>query len=82
MVTKRKCSFCGGGVKPGTGKMVVALSGAVSFFCSSKCEKNALGLKRSPRKVRWTQVYQKEKLARGHKIEEKKPGEEKPAKNG
>lgn len=81
MVTKRKCSFCGEEIRPGTGKMVVAHSGTVSFFCSSKCEKNALKLNRSPRKAKWTRAYRKEKEVRVHKIEEKVPEKEgKPAK--
>lgn len=73
MVTKRKCSFCGRDIEPGTGKMVVAASGSVSFYCSSKCEKNHLKLKRSPRRVRWTRIYQEEKSIRVKGLKEKKP---------
>ncbi len=60
MVTTRKCVFCGEDIGPGTGKMTVDISGSVSFYCSSKCHKNA-DLKRSPRKVKWTKAYRKEK---------------------
>jgi len=63
MVTIKKCVFCGREIEPGTGKMIVAHDGSVSFLCSSKCEKN-VELKRSARKVRWTQAYQKEKAIR------------------
>jgi len=77
MVAKRDCSFCGKDIEPGTGKMVVAASGSVSFFCSSKCEKNQLKLKRSPRKVRWTSVYLEEKAIRVRGLKEKKPEEKK-----
>jgi large subunit ribosomal protein L24e len=52
METKR-CSFCKVKMPAGSGKMLVKKDGAVMYFCSSKCEKNALKLKRSPRKVKW-----------------------------
>ncbi len=48
-----KCTFCGINIEPGTGKMFVKKDGTVLYFCSSKCEKNSLKLKRLPRKVRW-----------------------------
>jgi large subunit ribosomal protein L24e len=48
-----KCTFCGNNIEPGTGKMFVKKDGTVLYFCSSKCEKNSLKLKRLPRKVRW-----------------------------
>lgn len=81
MVTKRKCSFCGMEIEPGTGKMLVDPAGAVSFYCSSKCEKNA-GLKRSARKVKWTRAYRKEKDIRVQHLKESKPApkREKPEK--
>jgi len=52
-----KCSFCGYDVEPGTGKRYVQDNGTVFDFCSSKCEKNRLKLKRIPRKITWTQDY-------------------------
>ncbi len=63
MVSIRKCTFCGKNIEPGVGKMVVDAAGSVSFYCSSKCQKNA-ELGRSPRKIRWTGQYRKEKLIR------------------
>ena len=39
-------------VAEGTGKMYVRRDGSISFFCSSKCEKNNK-LGRIPRKVKW-----------------------------
>jgi large subunit ribosomal protein L24e len=71
MVTIRKCVFCGRDIEPGTGKMVVDHSGTVAFYCSSKCEKN-VGLKRSPRKTKWTQAYRKEKTIRVQHLADKK----------
>lgn len=54
-----KCSFCGSDLKPGTGKMFITKSGKVYYFCSSKCEKNFLKLKRNPRNIKWTKHYKK-----------------------
>ncbi len=48
-----KCSFCGEEIVKGTGKMVVRKDGKVFYFCSSKCEKNMLKLRRNPNKVKW-----------------------------
>jgi large subunit ribosomal protein L24e len=56
MVVVRKCTFCGGGVKPGTGIMFVRNDGSIHFFCSSKCDRNAR-LGRKPHKIRWTKRY-------------------------
>ncbi len=47
------CSFCKEELKPGTGKMLVKNDGSILYFCSSKCEKNMVKLKRNPRKVKW-----------------------------
>jgi len=35
------------------GLMFVKNDGKILWFCSSKCEKNMLKLKRVPRKVKW-----------------------------
>ncbi len=50
-----KCSFCGREIEKGTGKMYVRANGKIYWFCSSKCEKNMLKLKRDPRSVKWTE---------------------------
>jgi large subunit ribosomal protein L24e len=55
-----KCSFCGVSIPKGTGKIFVFTSGKVSNFCSNKCEKNMLKLKRKPLNIRWTEAYRKE----------------------
>lgn len=75
MVERRVCSFCGGEIEPGTGKMYVKNDGTVYYFCSSKCQKNMLVLKRSPRRVRWTAKY--EKTVAHDKETEKKPAAKK-----
>jgi len=60
------CNFCGKEIAKGTGKMYVFVSGKVLYFCSSKCEKNMLKLKRDPRKFKWTTKYDPLKI-RGRK---------------
>lgn len=55
-----KCNFCGTPIEKGTGKIFVYSSGKVLNFCSGKCEKNLLKLKRKPLKIRWTEAYRKE----------------------
>ena len=61
MVEHRECSFCGSEIPPGTGTMYVKKDGTPLFFCSNKCYKNMIELKRVPRKVRWTHRYKVEK---------------------
>ena len=53
MVERNVCTFCGGPVEPGTGKMYVKKDGSVMYFCSSKCQNNHQ-LGRVPRRVEWT----------------------------
>ena len=78
-----KCTFCGINIKKGTGKLFVYTSGKTANFCSNKCEKNLLKLKRKPMKTRWTQEWIKENKKATEKKEakvEEKPVAEKPAK--
>lgn len=49
-----KCTFCGLQIKPGTGKMFVYTSGKISYFCSTKCEKNTFKLHHKSLTTRWT----------------------------
>jgi large subunit ribosomal protein L24e len=49
-----RCSFCNKNIERGTGKIVVSKIGKISHFCSMKCEKNSLKLKRKPIKFKWT----------------------------
>jgi len=57
-----KCSFCGYEIEKGTGTLFVQKDGKILNFCSSKCEKNMLKLKRKPRKLKWTKSYVKGRL--------------------
>lgn len=59
MVERRKCSFCGDEIEPGTGKIYAKRDGTVLYFCKMKCQKNMLKLKRIPRRVRWSKHYSK-----------------------
>ncbi|MBU1111530.1 MAG: 50S ribosomal protein L24e [archaeon] len=59
-----RCSFCGTRIEKGTGKIFVFTSGKIANFCTNKCEKNQLKLKRKPLKVKWTETYQTEKAKR------------------
>ena len=53
------CTFCGGQLAKGGGKMFVFMSGKINYFCNSKCEKDQLKLKRRARSLKWTEVYEK-----------------------
>jgi len=60
MPKSQECSFCGHDFPPGTGIMYVRNDGTILWFCSSKCRKSSLYLKRDSRRVRWTEYYGKE----------------------
>jgi len=64
MPRRIECTFCGEPIEPGTGTMFVRKDGTIYHFCSKKCEKNMLVLKRKPRTTRWTEQYKKEKEQR------------------
>jgi large subunit ribosomal protein L24e len=53
MPQSRACDYCGADIEPGTGVMFVENDGAVTHFCSSKCERNA-DLGRESRDLEWT----------------------------
>ncbi|MCL2143263.1 MAG: 50S ribosomal protein L24e [Methanomassiliicoccaceae archaeon] len=71
MAEKRNCSFCGLEIEPGTGKMFVKKDGTVLNFCTSKCYKNMIELRRVPRTTRWTKKFEAEKKARLKAAEKK-----------
>ncbi len=53
----KKCDFCKTRIEQGTGKIYIKKDGKILDFCSNKCEKNMLKLKRKPRTTRWTEEY-------------------------
>ncbi len=55
------CIFCKREIPQGTGKMFVRKNGKIQWFCSSKCEKNLLKLKRNPSKIEWAKKSTKNK---------------------
>jgi len=59
MISQKRCSFCGGEISAGTGTAYVRNDGSMLWFCSSKCRKNMLHLKRDPRKLKWTEKHPK-----------------------
>ena len=54
-----KCTFCGNMIKRGTGKIYVQKDAKILYFCSSKCEKNMLKLRRKAITTRWSSRYEK-----------------------
>ena len=71
MAEIRKCSFCYREIEPGTGKMFVKKDGTVLNFCTNKCYKNMIELKRVPRTTAWTEKAAIEKAARIKAAEKK-----------
>ncbi len=64
MVERRVCTFCGNEIEPGTGRMYVKKDGVTYQFCTSKCYKNMVELKRVPRRTTWTSWHAREKQVR------------------
>ena len=58
------CNFCGTDIPRGTGLMYVKKDGKMFRFCSRKCEKNMIQLKRKPRVTGWTREFAKVKAAK------------------
>jgi len=56
-----KCTFCGTIIERGTGKMYVLKDGKILNFCSNKCEKNQIKLKRKAIKTKWTKRHSESK---------------------
>jgi large subunit ribosomal protein L24e len=54
-----KCSFCGDELPQGGGKLFAKKDGTVYYFCTGKCEKNFVNLKRKSTKTKWTNEHNK-----------------------
>lgn len=52
-----KCSFCGREEHALMGVHLIQNDGTVAYYCSSKCRRNALKLKRDKKKLKWTEFY-------------------------
>ncbi|MFX1319025.1 MAG: 50S ribosomal protein L24e [Promethearchaeota archaeon] len=66
MVKKYTCTFCGTDIEPGTGSVYVKNDGSLFYLCSSKCWRNQILLKRRPRRLKWTEVYEERTRRRAH----------------
>lgn len=64
-----KCSFCGKEQRPFMGIHYIRNTGVINYFCSSKCRKNSLKLKRDKRRLKWTEAFRIAK--KGLKVVEK-----------
>ena len=73
-----KCIFCGKEEYPFKGIHVIKNTGAVNYFCSSKCRKNALKLRRDKRKLKWAEAFHlaREKTRAKEKVEVKEKKKE------
>ncbi len=56
-----KCSFCSKEIEKGTGLVYVKRDGSSQYYCSNKCKKHTLKLKRKPRKTKWITKAKKSK---------------------
>lgn len=74
-----KCSFCGRDEHAHIGVHYISNTGIVSYFCSSKCRKNTLKLKRDKKRARWTEAYRinRSKSEAKQELEDKKNAEKK-----
>lgn len=54
-----KCEFCGKEQDYFKGINYIKNDGSVHYFCSGKCKKNSLVLKRDKRKIPWTEAFHK-----------------------
>ena len=52
-----KCFFCGKDESPHKGLHLIRNEGSIIYFCSSKCRKNTLNLKRDKRRIKWTEAF-------------------------
>jgi|GEM_PF-189817 len=65
-----KCFFCGQEENAHKGVHLLKNDGSINYFCSSKCRKNALKLRRDKRKVRWSEFFHisRERAKKSHDI--------------
>ena len=68
-----KCIFCGKEEYAFKGLHLIKNDGTIAYFCSSKCRRNALNLKRDKRRIRWTKAFRDgRKKVRGEESIEQK----------
>ncbi|MDH5402923.1 MAG: 50S ribosomal protein L24e [Candidatus Heimdallarchaeota archaeon] len=59
MIRSYKCSFCGHEIPRGKGMTFVKLDGTILRFCRKKCRVSMVDHKRNPRKLKWTEKYER-----------------------
>jgi large subunit ribosomal protein L24e len=59
VLSLRTCSFCGVDFFQGQGITLFRNDGTSENFCSSKCRKNSIVLRRDPRKLKWAKSQKK-----------------------
>lgn len=64
-----KCTFCGKEQDDYKGTFLMKNDGTSNYYCSMKCQKNHLKLKRDKRKIKWTEAF--------HTVREKRLAKEK-----
>ncbi|MFH2106600.1 MAG: 50S ribosomal protein L24e [Candidatus Micrarchaeota archaeon] len=52
-----ECTFCSEDLPRGTGLIFSKKDGTLSYYCSSKCKKNHISLKREGRRKKWTKSF-------------------------
>ncbi len=72
-MTLAKCVFCGCEQEDYLGTYLIKNDGTINYYCSSKCRKNHLKLRRDKRRLKWTVAF-RETRAR-HLVTEKKKAE-------
>lgn len=73
-----KCVFCGKEEHSFKGIHVIGNDGEIRYYCSSKCRKNALNLKRDKRKLKWTLAHKEERAKTAAKEVKKAEEQKKP----
>ena len=58
VINMAACSFCSDNISKGTGHLYAKKDGTLYYFCSGKCRKNQLVLKREGRRQKWTKASQ------------------------
>ena len=56
-MTVAKCNFCGTEQEDFMGTYLLKNDGSTAYYCSGKCQKSALKLKRDRKRVSWTEAY-------------------------
>jgi len=72
-----KCVFCGEEGQYFKGMHLIKNDGSVNYFCSSKCRKNTLKLKRDKRRLKWASAYGEEKTKAAIRVMNKISSEKK-----